>query len=279
MIRWFVVASALAFASPVLTADGEREFGQTMLERLRSAKSDTELRIDRDDPLAIQIKVDGEWGNGVINTHRLYGFCQTASSEECHAAIEEFADSISIPPSEPAPADLRVIVRGTSYLDYLLRSGPDAEHQPLYRPIGEDLFAIVAFDGPRTIALAMRPQLRDLGITDDAAWQLATAQTRAVLPPLPSGAGLADQPVAFEEFEYLASLLADTEAWRGVAAEAGPDLFVTAVSDYFVFTGVLPDGSDLERFKQTVREDCAAQQRCISPNVYRFREGRWVIAN
>jgi hypothetical protein len=278
MIRWLVVASALAFASPVLAADGEREFGQAMLERLRAAKSAIELRIDPDDPLAIQAKVDGEWENGVINTHRLYGFCQTATNEECHAAIEEFADNISTRPPEPASADLRVIVRGASYVDYLLRPAPEAEDRPLYRPIGEDLFAIVAFDGPKTIAIAMRPQLRELGITDDAAWQLAAAQTRAVLPPLPSGAVLAENAVAFEEYEYLASLLADTEAWRGIAAEAGPDLFVTAVSDYFVFAGMLPDGPDLEQFKQTVREDCAAQQRCISPNVYRFRNGRWVIA-
>ena len=68
-------------------------------------------------------------------------------------------------------------------------------------------------------------------------------------------------------------------SWRGIAAEAGPDLFVTAVSDHFVFVGSMPDGARLEAFKQTVREDCAAQQRCVSPNIYCFRDGRWMIAD
>ena len=277
MVRYLLVAIALFAASPADAAD-ERAFGRAMLERMQAAMPDIELRIDPDDPLAIQIKIDGEWGGGTFNTHRIHSYCQTASAEECEAAAAEFASKIAIRPPEPAAADLRVIVRDREYLAYLLQAGPDAERQPLYRAIGDDLFAIVAFDSPDAIALALRPQLRGLGIDDDAAWQLAAAQTKAILPPLPSGAALHDNAVAFQEYEYLPSMLADTGAWRAIAAEAGPDLFVTAVSDYFVLVGTLPDGPDFDRFKQTVRDDCAAQQRCISPNIYRFRDGRWVIA-
>jgi len=50
--------------------------------------------------------------------------------------------------------------------------------------------------------------------------------------------------------------------WRGLEMEAGC---------------LLPD---VGFFHQLVgSEDCAAQQRCVSPNIYRFREGRWVIAD
>ena len=279
MIRHLAAGIALSLASPVLAADDEREFGQAMLEKLQAAMPDTELRVDPGDPLAIQLKLEGEWDKGVINTHRIHGYCQAASREDCNAAIEEFAANIAIEPPEPTAADLRLIVRDREYLDYLLDAGPEEQHRPLFRPIGEDLFAIVAFDSPKAISLALGWQLADLGIDEEAAWQLAAAQTKAVLPPLPSGASLAENAVAFQEYEFLPSLLADTEAWRGIAAEAGPDLFVTAVSDYFVFVGLIPDGPRLEDFRQTVREDCAAQERCISPNIYRFRGGRWVIAD
>lgn len=277
-MRYLLAGIALLISPPVLAADGERAFGRQMLEALRAALPG-ELRTDPRDPLAIQMKLEGEWDNGVINTHRLHAYCQTVSREDCNAAITEFVSNISTGAPEPAAADLRLIVRDKSYLDYLLQAGPEDGGRPLVRSIGEDLFAIVAFDGPNTISLALGWQLRDLGIDEQTAWQLATAQTKAVLPPLPTGADLVKNAMAFEEYEYLPSLLADIEAWQKIVAEVGPDLFVTAVSDHFVFVGLMPDGPGFERFRHTVSEDCAVQQRCVSPNIYRFREGRWVIAD
>ena len=116
-------------------------------------------------------------------------------------------------------------------------------------------------------------------MSDAAAWQTATGQTRAILPALPDGKGLANEAAIFADGEYLASLLADTEAWRGIASDSGPDLFVAAISDYFVIAGIIPDGRQLRALKQNISEDCSKQERCVSPNVYRFRDGRWVIAD
>ena len=84
--------------------------------------------------------------------------------------------------------------------------------------------------------------------------------------------------VVYELPEYAASLLARPDQWRALAEAVGPDLFVTAVSDQFVFVGMLPPGENLEGFRQTVRDDCASQERCISPNLYRWRDGRWIVA-
>ncbi len=278
MIRYLMAGLTLVLAAPANAAGSEREFGLQMLERLRTAMPDGEFGISPDDPLAIEAKRPDVWDEATINTHRIFGYCRTASADDCDAAAAEFVANISVRPPEPAASDLRVIVRDKAYVDYLLASQPAEDRRPVYRQIGDDLFAIIAFDGPNTIALALRSQLREIGMDDAAAWQLAMAQTKAVLPDLPSGASLAHNAIAFEEYEFLPSLLADTDAWRAIAQDAGPDMFATAVSDYFVFVGILPDGPDLERFKQTVSEDCAAQQRCVSPNVYRFRDGRWVIA-
>ena len=278
MIRIVIAGLAIVLAYPCEAATGERAFAARMLKELQAAAPDKEMRIGVDDPLTIEVKQDGEWGEASINLHRLEAYCASATAEDCDAVAADFARRITADLPEFAAADLRVIVRDEVYLDYILETLP-ADTTPPHRQIGEDLFAILAFDSPEAIALAPPGELSDLGLDDDAAWELASAQTRVILPSLPDGADLARSAVAFEDYEYLPSLLTDIEAWRDIAAEAGPDLFVTAVSDHFVFVGVLPDGPDLERLKRTVREDCAAQERCISPNVYRFRDGRWVIAN
>ena len=217
MFRYLFAVLTLFFAWPVHAAEDEREFGQHMLKRLQAALPGTELRVAADDPLVIQMKLDDDWDGAVINTHRIFSFCRVASREDCDAAAAEFATNLDLRPPEPVSDDLRVIVRDQVYLDYLLQAGPDEDHRPPYRQIGEDLFAILAFDSPTTISLALRRQLRELGIDDEAAWQLAMAQTKAVLPVLPSGADLARQAVAFQEYEYLPSLLADMDAWSAIA--------------------------------------------------------------
>ena len=54
--------------------------------------------------------------------------------------------------------------------------------------------------------------------------------------------------------------------------------FATATSDSSVWVGVMPDGPRFEELKRVVRSECEAWTECVSPNVYRFRDGRWVIA-
>jgi transcriptional regulator with XRE-family HTH domain len=66
---------------------------------------------------------------------------------------------------------------------------------------------------------------------------------------------------------------------KKIAALVGPDLFVPVVFDGFVFVAALPDGPALEDFAATVSKDCAEQERCISPHIYRFRNGQCRIAN
>ena len=71
----------------------------------------------------------------------------------------------------------------------------------------------------------------------------------------------------------------DLPAWALLSKEVGPDLFITVVADRIIFVGVIGDGPPLEALKKTVVEDCLAQARCISPYVFRFRKGRWAVAD
>jgi hypothetical protein len=115
--------------------------------------------------------------------------------------------------------------------------------------------------------------LAKLGIDEDTAWTLAERQTIRRLPPLPTLEQLKTDAVAFENQEYGASLLVRLTDWSNLSAKVGPELFVTAVSDQFVFVGIMPDGAGFEKFRKTVADDCKHQQRCVSPNMYRYREG------
>jgi len=251
-----------------------------MIARLAKAMPGATLSADPDDPLVIVFK-GGDWGEGSFNLHRIDGYCRQASARDCANVKAEFVAKVARKPAKATAASLRLIVRDRDYKDYVDSVGkqaPDKGDFAKYRQIGDDLFAFLAADSADTIALVGDVTLKELGLTADQAWAQAQAQTRAVLPPLPDPQQLTKTATAYEDKEYLASLLIDLPAWGAIAAKVGPDLFVTAVSDQFVFVGTLPDGPKLEKFRKTVAEDCRAQERCVSPHIYRFRDGRWVIA-
>ena len=278
MIRWLVAGLALAIATTGHAAAGRSEFAARVLQRLQAAAPDMELRPSASDPLVIEIEDEGYWGEARINLHRLQAFCRKAPADECDAVLGNFVASVTAEPPEPIAANLRVVVRQQDYLDRL-RETQDADAQPIYRRIGDDLYALLAFAGPGGVLIAIPQQLGDLQLGEQAAWDLAGEQTRAALPRLPRPIDIVRSPISIEEGDLLTSLLADTGTWRDIAAEVGPDLVVAATTDRFVLVAALPaDYRRMREFKRAVREACAAVERCISPNLYRFREGRWVIA-
>src|SRR5688572_20269146 len=125
MIRFLIAGWALALAYPCAAATGESAFAARMLKELRAAAPDKELRISADDPLEIEMKHDGEWGEAYINLHRLEAFCASATATDCDAAAADFARKVtSAEVAEFAAADLRVIVRDKAYLNYVLETLP-----------------------------------------------------------------------------------------------------------------------------------------------------------
>lgn len=269
------VLLVIAGCSPAI-AD-ETQFRADMIERFRKAYPGAEFAPGKEE-LQVGIK-GGEWQEATINLHRIFLFCQTAAIGDCDTVKDEFVGKIGTKPQKLAADSLRIIVRDKEYIDYARRLGSDpAERQAIYRAIGEDLFAVLASDGPETIALVGDTGLAELGMSEADAWDRAWRQTQALLPALPEPAKFLEQAMAFESDEYLASLTADLPAWKKVAGVVGPKLMMTVVSDQFVFVGRLDDGPELAQFRKSVEKDCRAQQRCVSPNIYRFRDGRWVIA-
>lgn len=267
----------LALSACEAQAQSQTEFVAEMRDRI-AAEVDDEAgtSVNAEDPLTLDyVTEDGE---GEIYLHRIWQYCRTNPAEDCEMVKAEFVAKITAPRPGVAAAALRLIVRDSQYLDYVKSQRNDIGDPAgvVYRQIGSDLFAILAADAPNTISLVTEDMLaEDLALDRQEAWEQAEQQTAAILPSLPEPDQFAGTAVAFEEYDYLGSLLVDLDAWARISREVGPDLFMTVVSDNFVFVGEFRDGPGFDKFRQGVAEDCERQQRCISPNVYRFRDGRW----
>lgn len=276
-MRRLAVAVAFLLSACGPAQANEEAFRADMIALLTKAYPDVGF-APGDEALTVKAK-GGGWEERMINLHRIYHFCRTAAVADCDAIRDEFAVNMGRTPDEATPASLRVIVRDSEYAGYFDElEAKEGKRLSIRRRIGEDLFALLASDGETTIASVGDETLADLGLSEEEAWDRAWRQTLVVLPAIPEPEKFGKQTFAFESEQYLASLTADLETWRKVSDVVGPDLFMTVVSDQFVFVGRMPDGPELEDFRKTVKEDCAAQPRCVSPNLYRFRGDRWVIA-
>lgn len=273
------VAGLLA-AQPANAASPEQDFVADMLGRFRAAFPAATFVPEPEDPLSLKASGGNAILNGgTINLQRIYGYCTHATKADCERTKAEFVDRITRTPPPAAAANLRIVVRDQQYYEYYLgkfKSRP--ERLPIIHKIGDDLFAILAVDSPETIELANSETVAKLGLTAEAAWALAEAQTAKAIPPVPTPDQLHEGSIALEGKEYMASMLIARAGWEKLSAVLGPDMFVTAASDALVFIGTIPDGPALDRFAGAVADDCRQAPRCVSPHIYRWKNGTWVIA-
>lgn len=275
-----LLGSALLAATPVLAQTGSqaRAFARDALPKIRAAFPDAEVVQEPGEPLQINITRTGETEPAMLNLHRVFGYCQNVAADACEAELSGLIGMLANAPKTPEgeAANLRVIVRDAQYWNYVL--GTKLDPLPPHRQIGDDLYAILAFDSPEAIALAPADRIAELGLSPENAWLFATRQTARIIPGLPEAGAKLDGLTVFQGEEYTGSMMAYPERWEALAAANGPDLAVIANSDQFVVAAVVPDGAELERYRGLAEEQCKLASRCISPNVYRWREGKWVIA-
>jgi hypothetical protein len=270
---------ALFIAAPAM-AESEKAYQADMLARLHKAVPTATFTPQTDDPFAITITHGpDQMKEGTINLHRIFSYCQNAPKADCTAAKEEFVATLTAPVPVETKADLRVIVRDKEYRDYSLGLfAKEPGRAPLTRQIGDDLFEILAFDTPETIRLAGPEDLKKYTMSIEEAWALGEAQTAKIISPPPSPEDITKGTVSLEGPAYVASALVQKSAWESLAKSVGPDLFMTVVSDHFVFVGITPDGPNFDARAKAVKDDCKEQQRCVSPHIYRWRDGMWKIA-
>lgn len=273
-------AALLSAAGPAFAQTGPeaRAFAQGALPKIRAVFPDAEIEQEPGEPLQINITRKDDTDPVMMNLHRVFGFCQNVPAAECEAELNGLIGMLAKAPKMPQgkAGNLRLIVRDEQYWNYVL--GTKLDPLPPHRQIGDDLFAILVFDSPEAIALASADQIAELGLSTENAWLFAERQTARIIPGLPEDGARIEGLTVFQGEEYTGSMMAYPDRWEALAAANGPDLAVIANSDQFVVAAVVPDGAELEKYRGLAEDQCRLSPRCISPNVYRWRAGRWVIA-
>lgn len=266
-------AGLIAAAAPA----GEEAFRAEVLGELRKAHPGERFGLGAE-PLVIVLRPGSGEEGGVLNLHNLYEHCRNAPAAECAASRAEWARKVLIAPPAVTRASLRLLVRRQDYVDYLAaqKSKDGAGAMFTGRRIGEDLHLLLAADGPDTITMVGTRQLAALGMTEAEAWAAAEANMAAITGALPTRDKLQAGVVGFGALPYGSAILGRLAHWSEVADEGGPALFATAVSDDFIVIGFLRE-TDVGKLARSARDNCKAAPRCISPHVYRLRDGQWRI--
>lgn len=278
------MALAVTAAVPASAAPPTRQaFSKEMIARFRKADPSAVFAADPADPLHVMVTRPVKPGDkpetAQIFFDRIYAYCQQAPAADCEASKARWVRGMGQPPGALTLSSLRVIVRGKDYAEAAAqRRGDDDQLLALIRPIGDDLYMILASDSPDAIAMLSSAGLEKLEVTEAQAWLLAETQTRGILPQIPTAPALRKAWQGFQGDAYMGSVAMDLPAWQKLADEVGPDLFMTVATDQIVIVGLVPDGKPLDDLADAVRADCAAAERCISPHVFRFRDGKWIIA-
>ena len=258
-------------------------FAREMVALIHRAAPKAHLRIDSADPLHLTLRLKPESGEDQgeqqIYLNRIFEYCAKASVADCSSTKERFVRGMTDLQRAVTLKSLRIIVRNSDYAT-AIAAMRDKDGQPtaFTRQLGDGLYMILAADAPDTIAMVNAGGLDELGITEEQAWDLAAIQTRVILPRLPNADAIRKAWQGFQGGDYLGSMAIDLEGWQALADAVGPDMFITVASDQVVIVGTLADGPDLTKLAEAVRGDCEAAPRCISPHVYRFRDGQWKIA-
>ena len=233
------------------------------------------------DPLKLVVLKKGKESEFTIYFDRIWRFCQQASEDDCTSARADFITTTLAPRDKPTARSLRYVVRSKDYVAAIEEVGRKKKGEKLafVRPIGGDLFMVLVSDSKDSVSMVSSVTLKELGLSEEDAWLIAEPQTRSVLPEVPDAAAVAKQWTGYQGPQYMGSMLGLTEDWAWLAEKAGPNLFVTAATDQLVIVGLSAPGPDFDKLVKAVQEDCNAAERCISPHVYRFRGGKWIVAD
>jgi len=132
---------------------------------------------------------------------------------------------------------------------------------------------------------ADRDSLERRGFGGARLWDIAHANTRPIMPIIPTAQELREsEGMTFDSDCLVPSLFAELDVWAEIAAELDGLLYVTPISDTFAGAGLASDG-ELDAIRAGTRADYASiarandpRHRAISPDVYRFRDGGWCRA-
>lgn len=216
-----------------------------------------------------------------VSVARIADFCSLNSAAECDEQVTTFAGSVI----EFATTDytltterLRVILRGKPDTDGYLATIADPAQRPLARPMFAGVSAVLAADFKKGTRLVTAGDLKNLKLSEDAAFALGTDQVLRDMAPIPAFKAIDGKIVVIEGFDYGASIMLRPERWQALNVASGGRLYLAIPSDNEVIVGITDTDQDLIKLRELISQEYALAARGISPLVYRWAPGGWVTA-
>jgi hypothetical protein len=263
-------------------ADPQADFTTDLAARFKAAYPDLPVAIAA--PLTLSL---GDKDNGMTaNLDRIYNVCQTNSAEVCADTKTQFVAAIAeqlAAAKEPAlmaprRENLRLLLRDAGYcrqIEPMMQSGK-APSSPVTAPFTADTCVVMMFDFPSSRRVTSSAELETLGLTRDAAWQIAKAQVLAPLPKLAAIDLKEDNLNLFADMPDSTSLVLDSAGWAALAAKhPGKQIIIGMPDDGFLTVLITGPDYDAAGLRQATRETFESAQRGISPRLLRWSPAGW----
>lgn len=283
--RAALLSLLLAASSAACSANGDPQavFTADLAARFTAAYPGVRVKIAG--PLTLQVGDDSD--PLTTNLDRIYNVCRANAADICEISKSEFvtnsAQTIAAQkdPAITAPRreNLRLLIRAASYCAESDRAVQSAATPStlVYAPFTADTCILLMFDFPTSRRSASLEDLRTLGLTRDAAWEIAQAQVLSPLPKLASLDVEENAINAFADMSDITSLLLDKAGWAALAAKhPGKQVIVTMPDDGLLTLLIVGTKFGFDWVKTSARETFESAQRGISPLVYRWNETGWV---
>lgn len=214
----------------------------------------------------------------------------------CGAAIDRHIRALLATPSDKVvvePARLRVINRHRDYVAHVemtmrdMAAKEERDGKPPKRP-AEDSFLvwrpwhgavvqIIAVDYPDRTAQLTQSDLRELGLTADAAFARALTQTEQEVAAIEPVKLRGSDKVFLVGGSYYASSFFETKAWRDFAArERAQNAQGCLAASGLVAAAMQPDAAASDALRRVCRAIGANEPRPISPEIFEWRAaGGW----
>jgi hypothetical protein len=241
----------------------------------RFKATDPKMTVNVTSPLTITVGKDGD---ATIDE----AACNDMKAEFVAAFKEQFSSQEPLDTTKTSRDALRLIVRDLSYCENIEKALADAkpDDKPLLAPFAPGACLILMFDFPTTRKTASPGELQQIGLTRDAAWELAKRQVLAALPKLARIKIKADSFNAFSGMPDVTSLAIDTEGWSALAAKhPGRELIVTFPDENMLTLMIAKPGVDIGKLRTLTAQNFEMAQRGVSPLVYRWTEAGWTAIN
>jgi hypothetical protein len=128
-----------------------------------------------------------------------------------------------------------------------------------------------------TLSAVVVADLPSLSLERAAAWRIARDQVLARYPRFDREVSLVDGRDRLEG-RAVSSMLLDSDAWDRLTVKYG-ELLVAVPHEGLLLIRRAGSAADLADMRAEVRREMEAAPRPISPMIYRYSKGRWLVAN